>query len=180
MPTLMFNGNQLSGGIPFNQIENILGNFASPYNNVSTYVVGDLVVYEGLLYKCTTAIEVGEEWDETKWTQTDCGSEFELLNSNLEKECYFDGLDDVITITENQTYTVEKTGEYEFMGATTTTGQGFISVSNNTNGQAYNNFIYGFNGAFPTVHFRAKKGNVLSLSIAGSVTKATLKKKWRV
>ena len=33
-----------------------------------TYVIGDYVNYQGVIYKCNTEIEVAEPWDESHWT----------------------------------------------------------------------------------------------------------------
>jgi hypothetical protein len=65
-------------------IGNILGNFASEYDSTSTYAVGDYVIYDGLLYKCTTAVTVAESFDSTKWVQTDCGTELDALNEGID------------------------------------------------------------------------------------------------
>lgn len=47
-----------------------VSNQADAYDAAQTYAVGDLVIYENRLYKCTTAVTVAESWDSTKWTQT--------------------------------------------------------------------------------------------------------------
>lgn len=44
-------------------------NIANPYSNQATYDVGDFVIYRTVLYKCTTAVSVAEDFDSTKWTQ---------------------------------------------------------------------------------------------------------------
>ena len=41
----------------------------SEYSASSTYVVGDYVYYNELIYKCTTAISVTEVWTAAHWTQ---------------------------------------------------------------------------------------------------------------
>jgi hypothetical protein len=41
---------------------------APAFSASSTYAVGDYVTYEGLLYKCTTAVSTAGAWDATKWT----------------------------------------------------------------------------------------------------------------
>lgn len=41
---------------------------ADVYDATETYAVGDYALYQGTLYKCTTAINVGEAFDPTKWT----------------------------------------------------------------------------------------------------------------
>ena len=55
----------------FEDIDEIMHNtqisLAPPYDQTSTYEVGDLVMYENLLYKCIIAITVAEAWDATKW-----------------------------------------------------------------------------------------------------------------
>jgi len=55
----------------FEDIDEIMHNtqisLAPAYDQTSTYEVGDLVMYENLLYKCITAITVAEAWDATKW-----------------------------------------------------------------------------------------------------------------
>lgn len=53
-----------------NIIDNGLGNknIADEYDDTSTYNVDEYVIYEGVLYKCTTAVTVAEPFDNTKWT----------------------------------------------------------------------------------------------------------------
>ena len=41
---------------------------ANVYDSASTYVVGAYAIYQNTLYKCTTAITVGEAFDPAKWT----------------------------------------------------------------------------------------------------------------
>ena len=43
---------------------------ADDFSTESTYAVGDYVIYEGDLYKCTTAVTTAGAWDSTKWTET--------------------------------------------------------------------------------------------------------------
>lgn len=46
-----------------------LENYNTPdFSTSSTYQVGDYVMYQGKLYKCTTAIITGGAWDSTKWS----------------------------------------------------------------------------------------------------------------
>ena len=45
-------------------------NIANPYSNQATYDVGDFVIYQTVLYKCTTAVSVAEDFDDTKWEAT--------------------------------------------------------------------------------------------------------------
>lgn len=84
MSKLMYKGEVFGGGIPKNQVENILGNFANEYDSTLTYAVGDYVIYDGLLYKCTTAVETAEEFDSNKWNKTDVGTELDALNEGID------------------------------------------------------------------------------------------------
>ena len=46
-----------------------LVNYNTPdFSTSSTYQVGDYVMYQGKLYKCTTAITTSGAWDSTKWS----------------------------------------------------------------------------------------------------------------
>ena len=46
-----------------------LENYNTPdFSTSSTYQVGDYVMYQGKLYKCTTAITTSGAWDSTKWS----------------------------------------------------------------------------------------------------------------
>lgn len=44
---------------------------ADPYSDASTYAVGDVVMYQGVRYVCTTAIEVAEAFDASHWQAED-------------------------------------------------------------------------------------------------------------
>ena len=56
---------------------------AEPYSAESTYAVGDVVMYQGARYVCSTAILVAEEFDATHWTAEDVESVLSELNSKL-------------------------------------------------------------------------------------------------
>lgn len=43
---------------------------ADDFDATSTYAVGDYVVYDGILYKCTTAVSTAGQWDANDWTET--------------------------------------------------------------------------------------------------------------
>lgn len=43
------------------------------YDNTSTYDVGDIVIYNGSLYICNTAITTAEDFDPSKWDATNLG-----------------------------------------------------------------------------------------------------------
>lgn len=48
---------------------------ANVYDSSATYAIGDYAIYQNTLYKCTTAINVGEVFDPTKWTSVKVMSE---------------------------------------------------------------------------------------------------------
>ena len=43
---------------------------ADDFDSTSTYAVGDYCIYEGSLYKCTTAVTTAGDWDSSDWTET--------------------------------------------------------------------------------------------------------------
>ena len=51
-------------------------NIADEYDPTATYNVGDYCIYQGVLYKCTTAIAVAEAWNSAHWTSTLIVDEF--------------------------------------------------------------------------------------------------------
>lgn len=51
-------------------------NIADKYDPTATYDVGDYCIYQGVLYKCTTAIAVAEVWNSAHWTSTLIVDEF--------------------------------------------------------------------------------------------------------
>lgn len=64
-----------------NNAEAVIGNETDTYSASSTYALGDLVIYNSLLYKCTTAITVAEAWNASKWAQTNLTSLVEKLTN---------------------------------------------------------------------------------------------------
>ena len=58
-------------------------NFAPNYSTSSTYAVGDYVLYNGALYRCTTAITTAESWTSGHWTAVKVGGELSQLNSEI-------------------------------------------------------------------------------------------------
>ena len=56
---------------------------APEYSSSSTYAVGDFVIYDGLLYCCTTAIETAEAWTAAHWTQTSAGSQIGAIKNDF-------------------------------------------------------------------------------------------------
>lgn len=50
-------------------------NIAAEYSASSTYAVGDYCIYDGQLYRCTTAITTAEAWTAAHWTMATVGGE---------------------------------------------------------------------------------------------------------
>lgn len=57
------------------------GNFAGTYSTSATYAVGDYVLYNSQLYRCTTAISTAEAWTAAHWTAVKVGTELTVLKS---------------------------------------------------------------------------------------------------
>lgn len=51
-------------------LNEVVENIASEYNNTLTYKVGDYCMYENKLYKCITEITTAESFDSNKWELT--------------------------------------------------------------------------------------------------------------
>ena len=51
------------------------------YDNTATYVVGDIVIYDGALYKCNTDISTAEDFDSTKWDATTIDAELSKVGT---------------------------------------------------------------------------------------------------
>lgn len=52
---------------------NMASNIAPAYSTAATYAIGDFCMHDGILYKCTTAINTPESWTASHWTQTSAG-----------------------------------------------------------------------------------------------------------
>ena len=80
------------------------------YDSSKTYSVGDYCIYDDTLYKCKTEITSAEEFDSSKWEPTNCGKEFEVLNSNLSELQSVD-----ITPVSNNYAAVNTSGTYAYI-----------------------------------------------------------------
>lgn len=55
----------------YGEFEDLCDSIADEYSTSSAYAVGDLVIHENKVYKCTTAISPsGESWDSSHWSET--------------------------------------------------------------------------------------------------------------
>ena len=64
-------------------------NIAAEYSASSTYKVGDVVLYNGQLYKCTTAITTAEAWTAAHWTAVTVGGELSSVKDGLQAKFGF-------------------------------------------------------------------------------------------
>ena len=70
--------------------DTLAGSVANLYDQTSTYAVGDYCMYEGQLYKCSTAINAAQDWTAAHWAaqvltdniQTDLSSKVNSPGSN--------------------------------------------------------------------------------------------------
>ena len=64
----------LTGAV--NEVLTYAKNIAEEYDPTATYAIGDFCTYEGVLYKCVTAITTAEAWTAAHWTSTLIVDEF--------------------------------------------------------------------------------------------------------
>lgn len=59
------------------------GILSPKYSTSATYAVGDYCLYTKILYRCKTAITVGEAFTAAKWQATTVKGELKAINTNL-------------------------------------------------------------------------------------------------
>jgi hypothetical protein len=86
---------------------------AAQYSSSATYDVGDYVIYNGQLYRCTTAITTAESWTAAHWTAAVLGD---------------DVVDDVgeLKTKITKTYDCLNSGEYSYTGIAFELGKGIL------------------------------------------------------
>lgn len=70
----------------FNELIDCTVSASDEFSKLSTYNVGDYCIYQGVLYKCTTAITTAGEWDATKWKATSIDKELKEISSSTENK----------------------------------------------------------------------------------------------
>lgn len=58
-------------------------NLYTPYSNLSTYDINDIVIYNNVLYKCIVPVTIPESFDSNKWINTSLGSEITKNTNSL-------------------------------------------------------------------------------------------------
>lgn len=86
-----------------------VSDISDAYDATSTYDLGDLVIYNNLLYKCTTAITVPETFDGTHWTRITIEELIDTINSNLSDLTRVESLTESYTVDANSTVTINFT-----------------------------------------------------------------------
>ena len=104
---------------------------AEPYDTTATYSVGDVVVYNGQRYVCSTAVTVAEPFDADKWTGEDVETVLDSLKSDV---------DDVKSDLAN-------IGQIVWSGAVNAEGDTNADCSN------YTLFLVTFNALGTSVHY---------------------------
>jgi hypothetical protein len=82
-----------------------VSDLADAYDSTSTYNVGDFVIYNNILYRCITAINVPESFDGTHWARTTVEEIITQINSELTFEQI---LQTSITTDGSLSYTLDK------------------------------------------------------------------------
>lgn len=113
---------------------------APTFSAEGTYAVGDLVYYEGVLYKCTTAHEEAA-WDAEDFTVTSVVEEVCAINSNIASKV---GYRTYYAEAEAETYSIPITRAAAYI----------IAV----------NIPTGANSANPGLYYVVKQGNSVSKS----------------
>ena len=73
------------------------------YDSTSTYKLGDIVAYEKKIYKCITAITEGEEFDTTKWEETNL---VKILSDGVNGDIGYALLTTTVEIAENTDFEI--------------------------------------------------------------------------
>ena len=72
--------------IPIGTIGNVLNIVADTYSPSNAYSIGDIVIYNDFLYKCTVNIVVGEPWTSNHWVQVRVDNVIREVYDYIERE----------------------------------------------------------------------------------------------
>lgn len=142
------------GGGSSEDLQTIAENFAPAYDETQTYSVGDLVVYQYVLYKCITAVSTPEEFDDTKWEYTTLESSFEIDDNDVSAVKTWSSsklseltLPDATSNDKNKLISVDGSGNYELrntidIGRTANSTVGTSSTAEGSNTIASGNYSH--------------------------------------
>ena len=162
-----------------------LENYNTPdFSTSSTYQVGDYVMYQGKLYKCTTAITTGGAWDSTKWSLailSDDVADLKSIFSNVwnavtDGNCDNTGAADCTSIVQaainnatDGTMLFFPKGTYLFEGGITITGKKGITIKGEGAGYYGTMFEVTYAYSFMTF-YGGERITVCDLSVKGPDT----------
>ncbi len=111
--------NKATFGIPEGQAgAGAAGVVASAYSAAKTYKVGDYVLYNSNLYRCTTAITTAEAWTAAHWTQVVLADDVSDVKTDLFLESILKNAVGTHSFTfDTASYIVYSTGKY-YSGST--------------------------------------------------------------
>ena len=135
------------------------GNFAGTYSASSAYVVGDYCIYQGNLYRCTTAIgSGGEAWNSSHWAQVALGNQVRNLENSIASMPTFKTLSATSTGT---TFNISTNSRIIFDFITTAAGScGTATCYVNTSGVATVQKVAGLS----SITFGTSTANKLTIS----------------
>lgn len=83
MADIVTNTLQIGGNNLILQDAAVRSSLANAYSASSTYAVGDMVLKDGQLYECNTAITTAEAWTAAHWTAVTVGGELATVKDGL-------------------------------------------------------------------------------------------------
>ena len=83
MADIATNTLQIGGNNLILQDAAVRSSLANAYSASSTYAVGDMVLKDGQLYECNTAISTAEAWTAAHWTAVTVGDEIATVKDGL-------------------------------------------------------------------------------------------------
>lgn len=83
MADIVTNTLQIGGNNLILQDAAVRASIAPEYSSSSTYAVGDMVLKDGQLYECNTAISTAEAWTAAHWTAVTVGGELATVKDGL-------------------------------------------------------------------------------------------------
>lgn len=135
------------------------GNFAGTYSASSAYAVGDYCIYQGNLYRCTTAIgSGGEAWNSSHWAQVALGNRVRNLENSIASMPTFKTFS---VSSSGTTFNLSSNGRFEILFITSSSGAcGFATCYTAANGTVY---IYKIAG-LSNITFDGSTANKLKVS----------------
>lgn len=136
------------------------------YSTAQSYKIGDLCIYNNVLYRCTTAIDEGEAWNNSHWEQTTIEANLNLLKETV---LYEDSTGTKSSVTLSDSVT-----NYNYIEIFYKSVDGYDSIKihdANNKSVVLNQTVY----KSSSVYFYFK-----NISIANSAISITLRKTFRI